>query len=220
MLDAYALAVKAAPAFVQPAPDRHAQALVRRFLDVYDRADHYTGVVHVHCRAAGKTSDNTYKLVLQKPSKSAYEILQASVQPASVGTRLVWLGGPKVAVRTRFFGLPVSLQADVTDPRLGNLRGDTMADLNVVSAVAVLRSPSAVVKSLGRRLVADRRCELVELRSPGLLKGIVREVYALDTASGLPMMRELWDAEGVAYRLTVERFELDNGLSPRAFSLE
>jgi outer membrane lipoprotein-sorting protein len=86
--------------------------------------------------------------------------------------------------------------------------------------VEVLRAPEARLKYMGRRLVGDRRVDLVELRSPKLLKGIEREVYGLDTASGLPLVREMYDAEGLTYRLTVERFKLDNDLSPTAFTLD
>jgi outer membrane lipoprotein-sorting protein len=103
---------------------------------------------------------------------------------------------------------------------LADLRGDTMLDLNVVAAVETLRGSDARFKYLGRRLVGDRRVDLVELRSPRLLKGIEREVYGLDTASGLPLVREMYDADGLTYKLTVERFKLDNDLPPNAFTLD
>jgi outer membrane lipoprotein-sorting protein len=200
--------------------DGQADALVRRFLGVYDKASHYEGVVTVFCRYGGKTSETTYQLYLQKPNKSGFKVLKAPHKPATEGTKLVWISPQKVQVRTRFFGLPVTLQTDATDPRLADLRGDTMLDLNVVAAVEVLRGPDARLKYVGRRLVGDRRVDLVELRSPRLLKGIDHEVYGLDTASGLPIVREMYDAEGLTYKLTVERFKLDNDLPPTAFTLE
>jgi outer membrane lipoprotein-sorting protein len=215
------LAMLAALAPLAPAQaDPQASALVRRFLAVYDKATRFEGVVKVFCRHQGQTSETTYQLYLEKPNKSGFRVLEAPKKPGTVGTKLVWLGGPQVDVRTRFFGLPISLKADVTDLRLADLRGDTMADLNVVTAVAVLRAPDARYAYLGRQVVNGRTLERVELRSPRLLKGIRREVYGLDAETALPMVREMHDADGLAYQLTVERYKLDNVLPAHAFTLE
>lgn len=215
------LAVGALALVPMPAlADGQADALVKRFLSVYDGAHHYEGVVTVFCRYGGKTSETTYQLFLEKPNRSSFQVLKAPAKPNTVGTKLVWTSGQKVNLKTRFFGLPIALSTEPTDPRLADLRGDTMVDLNVVAAVEVLRSPDARFKYLGRRLVGDRRVDLVELRSPRLLKGVEREVYGLDTVSGLPLVREMHDADGLTYKLTVERFKLDNDLPANAFTLD
>ena len=211
-----AIALGALPAQADP----QGEALIRRFLAVYDQAETFEGVARVYCRHQGKATETTYQIYLAKPNKSGFRVLKAPHQRSTEGTKLVWLGGPKVDVRTRFFGLPISLKADVTDKRLGDLRGDTMDDLSVVTAVSVLRRPDVRVTYLGRQVLDGRALERVEVKSPALLKGIRREVLSLDVETGIPIVREMHDEAGVAYKLTVERFKLDNGLPSTAFTLE
>ncbi|MFN3428737.1 MAG: hypothetical protein ACK46X_02160 [Candidatus Sericytochromatia bacterium] len=200
--------------------DAQGAALVKRFLAVYDKAQCFEGVVRVFCRHEGKSTETTYQLYLAKPNKSGFKVLSAPHQKASEGTKLVWTGGPKVDVRTRFFGLPITMKADVTDKRLGDLRGDTMADLNVVTAVSWLKAPDARFEYLGRQALNGRTIDRVAFRSPRLLKGIQKEVFGLDTETSLPLTREMHDDQGLAYKLTVERFKLDNDLPATAFTLD
>lgn len=211
-----AIALGAAPAYA----DAQGEAVVKRFLAVYDRAETFEGVAKVFCRHAGKTTETTYQIYLAKPNKSGFRVLKAPHQKSTEGTKLVWLGGPQVDVRTRFFGFPISLKADIKDKRLGDLRGDTMDDLSVVTAVAVLKRADTQVRYLGRQVLEGRTLDRVEVKSPALLAGIRREVLSLDAATGIPIVREMHDEAGVAYRLTLERFTLDNGLPAHAFTLD
>lgn len=206
-----------------PAPalaDDKGEAAVKRFLAVYDRAETFEGTATVFCRHEDRTTETTYQLYLAKPNKSGFRVLKAPHMRASEGTKLLWFGGPKAEVRTRFFGVPITLSAAITDRRLCDLRGDTMADLNVVAAVAVLKDPATRLTYMGRQTLDGRTLERVEVRSPHLLKGIRHEVLGLDTATWLPITREMHDARGVAYKLTLTRFNLDNDLPATAFTLE
>jgi outer membrane lipoprotein-sorting protein len=200
--------------------DDRGEAAVKRFLAVYDRAETFDGLATVFCRHAGRTTETTYQLYLSKPNKSGFRVLKAPHMRASEGTKLLWFGGPKAEVRTRFFGVPITLSADITDRRLCDLRGDTMADLNVVTAVAVLKDPATRFRYLGRQTLDGRTLDRVEVKSPRLLKGIDREVLGLDAASALPITREMHDAQGLAYKLTLTRFTLDNDLPASAFTLD
>lgn len=215
-----ALAAPAAPVQADPKNDARGEAFVKRFLAVYDKAETFEGVTKVYCRHQGKATETTYQLYLAKPNKSGFRVLKAPHMKASEGTKLLWFGGPKAEVRTRFFGLPITMSADITDKRLCDMRGDTMADLSVVAAVDVLSGPEARFTYVGRQTLNGRTLERIEVRSPRLLKGIQREVLGLDSESWLPIVREMHDAEGLAYKLTVERFKLDQALPPTAFSLE
>jgi outer membrane lipoprotein-sorting protein len=224
MTRSHLLALTALLAFVAPtAParaDERGEAAVKRFLAVYDRAEAFEGVATVFCRHGNRTTETTYQLYLAKPNKSGFRVLKAPHMTASEGTKLLWFGGPKADVRTRFFGVPITLSADITDRRLCDLRGDTMADLNVVAAVAVLKDPATRFTYLGRQTLEGRTLDRVEVKSPRLLKGIRHEVLGLDAATALPITREMHDAQGLAYKLTLGRFTLDNGLPASAFTLE
>lgn len=216
LLAPVALTAPTAPALA----DDRGEAAVRRFLAVYDRAETFEGVATVFCRHMGRTTETTYQLYLAKPNKSGFRVLKAPHMTASEGTKLLWFGGPKAEVRTRFFGVPITLSADITDRRLCDLRGDTMADLNVVAAVAVLKDPATRFSYMGRQTLDGRTLDRVEVRSPRLLKGIRHEVLGLDTVTALPITREMHDAQGLAYKLTLARFTLDNGLPASAFTLD
>lgn len=205
----------AAPAAA--APD---EAPLSRFLAAYDRARSWRGVIRVVTRHEGATSDMRMRLFLQKPSRTAFTILASSTKPGSVGTRIVWDGGPKAHVSTRFFGFPIKLKTAFDDARLRDMRGDTLWDLSIVKAVAIARDPATTIRDLGPDRHAGRAVRKVEVKSPQLLPGIDKEVFWLDAATDLPVVREMHAGREVAYRLMVESSELDPALPPETFRME
>lgn len=187
-----------------------AQALLGRFLATYERADHWVGRIHSHTVGPKGSQDTWMRVWLRKPNHSAFLIEKAPHKPASEGTKLVWHGDdPKVQLRTRFFGLPVTLQVPYQDPRLAGARGDDLMDLSVNRAVEIARHPACQVEAIGPGSWQGQRLQLVKLKSPRLLRGVTHEILGLDEVHHLPLIREMYEGSRRVYRMEVLEHQLD-----------
>lgn len=205
-----------AHAALEPAGDRWLQ----EFLAAYEATDTFRGRLGIWAKKGSQTSTMRVDMALQKPNRTALTILEAPENRGAEGTRMTWFGERHVNVRTRFFGLPVSLSVSVDDERIKDVRGNTLLDTNIVRAVEVLRHPATQLRHVGTERFLDRPMQLLEMRSPRLLRGIEREVVWLDEKTRLPFVREMY-ADGVlVYRVSVETFQFNATLPAGTFKLE
>lgn len=198
-----------APAWAA-SPQAEGKALTSAFLAAYAKADHFIGTIRCVTRGQGKVNETLMKVWLKKPNHSAFLILEAPQRPTSVGTKLVWHGDdPKVTLRTRFFGLPITMRTGYDDARLNGVRGDSLMDLAVTTAVAMVKDPAASFELIGQSQSQGRKLKLVKLLSPKLLRGISHEVLGIDEASKLPLVREMYEGSRQVYRMEVQSFQVD-----------
>lgn len=203
-----------------PNPQAQGKALTQAFLAAYAKADHFIGTVRSLTHSATKSNETVMKVWMKKPNHTAFLILQAPQKPSSVGTKLVWHGDdPKVTLRTRFFGLPITMRTGYDDARLNGVRGDTLMDLAVTTAVDMVKHPAATFEVLGKSSWNGRTLHLVKLRSPKLLRGITHEILGLDDATKLPLTREMYEGPKQVYRMEVQNFQLDGPWPADAFEV-
>lgn len=218
LLVAMGLLVGALPA--RAAMDPVGDRMLKDFLAAYEQTDTFKGRVAIWVRKGSQTSTMRVDMALEKPNRTGLTVLESPQNRAAEGTKMTWFGEKKVHVRTRFFGFPIRLSVSVGDDRIKDVRGNTMEDTNIVRAVEILRHPDTELRYLGTNRFLDRPMQLIEMRSPKLIKGIDREVVWLDEKTKLPFVREMYADDELVYRLTVETYQFNEALPVNAFKLD
>ena len=153
----------------------------------------------------------------QKPNSTALYVIDSS-ESNSVGTKLVWMGGDQVAVRTKFIGFWVNTSLSVTDSRLLDKRGDSLADTSVGRMMSTLLDPQAQVTMLGSGSYLGQPVVQIAVVSRQSLPGVTSERFTINTQSMLPVIREMYSGNQLTYRIQLKNVQL-NAPDPSAFTL-
>ncbi len=153
----------------------------------------------------------------QKPNSTALYVIDSS-ESNSVGTKLVWMGGDQVAVRTKFIGFWVNTSLSVTDSRLLDKRGDSLADTSVGRMMSTLLDPQAQVTMLGSGSYLGQPIVQIAVVSRQSLPGVTSERFTINTQSMLPVIREMYSGNQLTYRIQLKNVQL-NAPDPSAFTL-
>ena len=169
---------------------------------------------------SGKPARNEGRITVEMPTRIACHITDSSDSKA-IGTRMVWSGGKQMAVHTRFLGFWLKIQVDVHDPRAADCRGYFLDEISYPMAVQTLLDPRNQVTLLGMQPVDGRSCAMLGVVSPRSLRGIRREIFAVDTATGVHVQREMFDAsDRSVLRIQLRNLRLNTSLPSKAFSLD
>ncbi len=168
----------------------------------------------------GKPARNEGRLTIEMPSRIACQITDSSDTKA-IGTRMVWSGGKQMSVHTKFMGLWLKVQVDVHDARAADCRGYFLDEVSYPMAVQTLLDPRNQVTWLGMQPVDGRPCAMLGVVSPRSLRGIRREVFAVDTTTGAHVQREMFDAsDRSVLRIQLRNLRLNPPLPSNAFTLD
>ncbi|MBM3275814.1 MAG: hypothetical protein FJZ00_11715 [Candidatus Sericytochromatia bacterium] len=155
----------------------------------------------------------------QKPNSTALYLKEHS-KTAANGTKMVWQGGDKVAIKTKFIGFWVKTSLPESDDRLKDARGDKISDTSVPKMMQCLTDPAAQVAFLGRGKYKNRDIVQFSLKSKYMIARVDKEHIAVDTGNFLPVVREMYEAGGkLTYRLQLEGIKI-NVHEPKAFELD
>ncbi|MEB3186707.1 MAG: hypothetical protein VKP72_04625 [bacterium] len=167
----------------------------------------------------GKPARNEGRITVEMPARIACQITDSSDSKA-IGTRMVWSGGKQMSVHTKFMGFWLKVQVDVRDPRAADCRGYFLDEVSYPMAVQTLLDPRNQVTWLGMQPVDGRPCAMLGVLSPRSLRGIRREVFAVDTASAVHVQREMFDAsDRSVLRIQLRNLRLNASLPPDTFTI-
>lgn len=206
-----------APPVVARGDDR-GQTLVSAFLNAYQHTGTFTARLDVLTRKGSQASQMAVRVVYARPRNVALTVLDARQFPAANGTTLTWLGASRARVSTSFYGLPLAITVPVDDPRICNLRGYSIAQVDLGTEVPMLQEPTTRLRYLGEGRVNGRAASSLEVRSPHLLRGIEREVIWLDPHTHFPLLREMYESGRVVYRVAFSDYTFNPRVPPSLFA--
>ena len=106
-------------------PAKEVQRLRDQVAQQYARNNNLRANVTVYIKDVRNGAIESAKLDywFQKP-KSVAMLIKEHTKSAANGTKMVWMGGAKIAVKTKFIGFWVKTSIDESDDRLKDGRGD------------------------------------------------------------------------------------------------
>ncbi|MDB5099817.1 MAG: hypothetical protein JWM80_4238 [Cyanobacteria bacterium RYN_339] len=198
--------------------DARGNALVAQFLAAYAKTSSFSAHLDVVTREGREESHMALKLVYARPQNIALTVLDAKEFPAANGTTVTWLGAARARVSTHFYGVPLAVTLPVKDNRICNLRGYSVQEVSLATEIPMLQDPSTHVKYVGPATIAGRAAECIEARGPKLLRGIERELIWLDRTTRFPLLREMYEAGHVVYRMAFAEYEFNPHLPAALFA--
>ncbi|MBM3270964.1 MAG: hypothetical protein FJZ01_25305 [Candidatus Sericytochromatia bacterium] len=205
-----------------PAPDQVARQLLADIAAVRQTTRNLkcelTGFfVNINTQEPGSTLSDFH---FEKPNKTSLTIKKSS-DPRKVGTKVVWLGGAKMAVRTKFLGFWLSVSVDVHDDRARDPRGYFIDETGLESTLLTLLDTRNQVKYEGAGQLDNLQVARLGIVSPRSLKGIKREVFVVDTQRKVPVVREMYDGGGkLVFRIKMDRIQLNTALPANTFKID
>jgi hypothetical protein len=198
--------------------DTRGAALINQFLEAYQRTPAFTARLEVLTRFKEQESHMALRMHYARPSNIALTVLDAKEFPAANGTTLTWLGERKARVSTQFYGVPLGITLPITDSRICNLRGYSIEDVSLAYEVPILQDPATKLRYLGSATFGGHAAEGIEARSPRLLRGIERERIWLDSRTRFPLLREMYEAGRVVYRMAMMDYEFNPQIPASMFA--
>lgn len=211
-----AVLVPATPMLAQG--DAKGNALVSQFLAAYNKTGSFSAHLDVLTRAGKQESHMALKMVYARPTNIALTVENAKEFPMANGTTVTWLGASRARISTHFYGVPLAITLPIKDDRICNLRGYSVQDVSLATEIPFLQDPSTHVKYVGAGTIAGRAAECIEARGPKLLHGIERELIWLDGKTRFPLLREMYEAGRVVYRMAFSDYQFNPHLPAALFA--
>jgi len=207
-------------------PDPGDTYLVQRLLSDVDTVRAITHVMKFDVTGyfldekTGQAGSSLAEFCYERPEKTAIKIRQSS-DGKTVGTKLVWMGGKQLAVKTKFLGFWVKTSVEVHDPRAKDQRGFFIDETGITQTLDTLTDPRNQVKLLGTGNLGGIPVAQLEVISPRSLHGIRREVFVVDGQRKIPIIREMYDPQNrMVFRIRMDHVVMNPTLPPTAFQLE
>ncbi len=168
----------------------------------------------------GKPGSTMSDFAFEKPNKTSLYISKSS-DAGKVGTKLVWQGGEKMAVKTKLLGFWLKVSVDVHDDRARDPRGYFIDETGIVSLLNTLTDTRNKVTPQGSGTLDGAPIVKLGIVSPRSLKGIAREVFVIDTQRKLPVVREMYDKAGkMVFRIQLTKIAMNSKLPAETFQVE
>lgn len=165
----------------------------------------------------GQPGTNRVHFWFEKPNRNALKVLSSS-DSRTVGTKLVWLGGPTLSVRTQFIGFWITADVDLHDSRATDNRGYFVDQTCINNTLATFLEPRNQIAFQGFATLDGGQVAQFGVVSPRSLKGVSREVFAIEARRKLPIMREMYDVrDRLVYRIHLENAVVNGTLDKDAF---
>ncbi len=200
-------------------PQAQVQSLLSSVAQAYNQDTSIRAQVTVFVQnlQTGESMSGDMDYWFEKPNSTALYVIDSS-ESNTVGTKLVWMGGDQVAVRTKFIGFWVNTSVSVTDSRILDKRGDSLADTSVGRMMSTLLDPQAQVSMLGSGSYLGQPVVQIAVVSRQSLPGVTSERFTINTQSMLPVIREMYTGNQLTYRIQLKNVQL-NAPDPSAFTL-
>lgn len=182
----------------QPGTPGDAAAVVARVHQAFNTLPGFATNMRWWQKKDAKTASGLYKIEGKPPRSMKVEVIQGNGE----GTRLLYVGGPKVKVRAGGFLGAIAIDLDLNDERIRGLRGYTMDQFNVGPILNRFTSGKNELKLMG-----EQGGKLfIEAKGPDMLEGCVRMVAGVDAQSMLPRYFEMHDAKEMVVRIEMNDF--------------
>lgn len=200
-------------------PQQQIQSLLSGVAQNYQRNTSFQAAVTVYVKnlSNGQSMSGDMDYWFQKPNSTALYVKDSS-DTASVGTKIIWMGGDQVAVRTKFIGFWVNTSLSLTDSRLADVRGDSLADTSVPKMMSVLLDPQAQDSIVGNGSYMGQPVTQISVVSRNSLPGVTNERFTIDTQTMMPVIREMYQDNQLTYRIQLQNVQI-NQPDPSAFTL-
>ncbi|HBN08508.1 MAG TPA: hypothetical protein DD435_07615 [Cyanobacteria bacterium UBA8530] len=185
----------------------------------YQRINSITSTITTYDSNGTKTVSSKAAACFQKPGKISIQVLEHTDGKA-VGTKIVYLGSGQAKVKTKFFGFQVKVNLDLSDGRMCNTRGNTLAETGIVRMMSTLLDPNARTRILGQGALNGKPLAIVEVISNQSLRGITRELFFIDQQDKIPLVREMYEGNRLVYRSQFNNVALNGSLPSTAFTLD
>jgi outer membrane lipoprotein-sorting protein len=185
----------------------------------YQRINSISSTIITYDSNGTKTVSSKASACFQKPGKISVQVLEHTDGKA-VGTKIVYLGSGQAKVKTKFFGFQVKVNLDLSDGRMCNTRGNTLAETGIVRMMSILLDPNAKTRVLGQGELNGKTLTIVEVISSQSLRGITKELYYIDQQEKIPLVREMYEGNRLVYRSQFNNVVLNGQLPANAFTLD
>lgn len=184
--------------------------------------------VNLKCQLTGfflsikdnKPGSTLSDFAFEKPNKTSIYITKSS-DAGKIGTKVVWMGGEKMAVKTKLLGFWLKVSVDVHDDRARDPRGYFIDETGIGSLLDTLTDKRNKVTLQGSGTLDGVPIVKVGVVSPRSLKGIARETFVIDTQKKLPVVREMYDqANKLVFRIQLSKVALNTKLPASTFVAE
>ena len=144
----------------------------------------------------------------RKPFAARVDVLESNRLIAHGGA-LLWKGGTTIQIKP--LKMPFTLDFSWEDAKVVSLRGYRIDQTDIFSMGKVLRHPAAQLKDAGVKRLRGETLYCVDVVSPSSLPDVKREVIGLSATHGIPVYREMYDAQGrlvhqgQGYELQIDR---------------
>lgn len=168
----------------------------------------------------GQPASNFVRYAFQKPNKTAIEVVQSS-DARTVGTKMLWEGGAKMKVHTKFVGFFVNVDVDLHDTRATDQRGYFIDETGIVPLMATLTDARNTNEFLGFAQLDGVTVARLGIKSPRSLRGISREIMTIDSVHKLPVMREMFDANNkLVFQVNLKNVAVNSALPASTFKID
>jgi hypothetical protein len=155
----------------------------------------------------------------QKPQHNALELLSSSESKVE-GTQLVWTGGGKVQVHTKFIGFWLNISLDLQDDRLKDAVGYRIDQTAINKVFDTLLCPQNKVTYLADGNLKGRPMWVLNVVSPLSLAPATREVFGIEKSSGTPIVREMYKGDKAYFRMELESNKLNPHFTSADFTTQ
>ncbi|MDB5101788.1 MAG: hypothetical protein JWM80_6209 [Cyanobacteria bacterium RYN_339] len=215
----YAPAAPVAAAPAAPSADtrvRDALTSVQKLRDSGSTADCQLMFRYVKDDGTKEWIRSHYKY--QKPKRNSVELLTGSDSKVE-GTQLIWTGGSKVKVHTKFVGFWLNIELGLEDERLKDPVGYRLDQTSIDKVFDTILCPQNQVTYKADGNLNGRVMAVLDIVSPLSLKPTTREVIGIEKATGVPLIREMYKGDKLFFRMQTETNKLNPKLTTKDFEL-
>lgn len=154
----------------------------------------------------------------EKPRHNAVEIVDASEDKAK-GTQLIWTGGSDVQVHTKFIGFWLNVTLPLSDDRLKDPVGYRIDQTAIDKVFDTLLCPANRITYKGDGMMSGRAMTVIDVVSPLSLKPATHEIFGIEKATGVPLMREMYQGDKLYLHMELVSEVLNPHLTSKDFQL-
>jgi hypothetical protein len=196
---------------------RDTLALVQKLRDGGSTADCQLMFRYVKADGAKAWIRSHYKY--QKPKRNSVELMTGSDSKVE-GTQLIWTGGSKVKVHTKFLGFWLTIDLPLEDDRLKDPVGYRLDQTSIDKVFDTILCPQNQTSYLADGNLNGRPMAVLSVVSPMSLKPATREVIGIEKGTGVPLLREMYKGDQLYFRMQVETNKLNPKLTSADFDVK
>ena len=168
----------------------------------------------------GKEGSTLFDFYFEKPNKTALVVVNDS-KGATTGTKLVWMGGSQMAVKTKLLGFWLKTSIDIHHEYAKDQRGYYIDETGINPMLNTLTDNRNRLTFQGTGTLDGLPIVRIGVVSPRSLEGVAREVFVVDTRRKIPLVREMYDRGGkMVFRIKLDQVALNSRLPSDTFKVQ